>query len=51
MTETGTPSLPEVINDGRDPGDEHYDRPIKERKRSWTVDGTDSGNGTAKEDE
>lgn len=38
------PSLPEVINDGRDPGDEHYDRP--QRTRPWTVSGTDSGNGT-----
>ena len=46
------PPPPEVINDGRDPGDEHHDRPTTtERKRKWTVPDTDSANGTAKEDE
>lgn len=42
------PSSPEVISN-RDPGDEHHDPPqrsVVERIREWTVEGTDSGNGT-----
>lgn len=46
----GVPDLPEVINDGRDPGDEHHDPPKRKQLTArWTVDGTDSGNGTKEE--